>query len=219
MARRFQGEDREYVTFSTKTQRFTDGLARRLQGEAREDDAFQTAASSSISPAALHPLSATHIPSDVPFGNQQGGLSPLLSMPPCYSGGACSWCLVKLDDQASAAVAVSAAETKRLMDAHIRFGHRNFRSLAKALNLRMPPKIPFCRACVEAKSTRHPKSVFPAHYGNQRQDRATVYILILLAHSPRDLQTVLFMACFSQMHSPRFFGLTPFHHSKTGSPV
>ena len=35
------------------------------------------------------------------------------------------------------------------MDAHVRFGHRNFKSLAKALGL---------RACVEAKSTRHPKS-------------------------------------------------------------
>ena len=65
------------------------------------------------------------------------------------------------EDHASPAVAVSALETKRLMDAHIRFGHRNFRSLAKALNLRMPAKIPFCRACVEAKSTRHPKSILP----------------------------------------------------------
>ena len=44
------------------------------------------------------------------------------------------------------------------MDAHVRFGHRNFKSLAKALGLRMPAKVPFCRACVEAKSTRHPKS-------------------------------------------------------------
>ena len=64
-------------------------------------------------------------------------------------------------DQALSAVAVTARETKRLMDAHVRFGHRNFRSLAKALNMRMPSKIPFCQACVEAKSTRHPKSITP----------------------------------------------------------
>ena len=35
----------------------------------------------------------------------------------------------------------------------------NFRSLAKALNIRMPSEIPFCR--VEAKATRHPKSKAP----------------------------------------------------------
>ena len=92
---------------------------------------------------------------------RQGDLSQAPIMPQCYSGGACTWCAAKSADQASAAVAVSAAETKRLMDAHVRFGHRNFKSLAKALNLRMPTKIPFCRACVEAKSTRHPRSVFP----------------------------------------------------------
>ena len=79
----------------------------------------------------------------------------------CHSATSTTWCKASSQDLASAAVAVSASETKRLMDAHIRFGHRNFRSLAKALNLRMPSKIPFCRACVEAKSTRHPKSVTP----------------------------------------------------------
>ena len=47
------------------------------------------------------------------------------------------------------------------MEAHVKFGHRNFRSLAKALNLKMPSKIPFCKACVEAKATRHPKSKSP----------------------------------------------------------
>ena len=64
-------------------------------------------------------------------------------------------------DKAVPALAVTARETKQLMDAHIRFGHRNFKTLAKALNMRMPAKIPFCQACVEAKSTRHPKSAVP----------------------------------------------------------
>ena len=92
-------------------------------------------------------------------GNVQSALNP--SMPLCYFNEPCVWCLPPDEDQASPAVAVSAKETKRLMDAHVRFGHRNFRSLAKALNMRMPSKIPFCQACVEAKSTRHPKSVSP----------------------------------------------------------
>ena len=56
---------------------------------------------------------------------------------------------------------ISAREMKKLMAAHVRFGHRNFRSIATALNMRMPAKIPFCRACVEAKATRHPKSRVP----------------------------------------------------------
>ena len=47
------------------------------------------------------------------------------------------------------------------MAAHIKYGHRNFRSLAKSLNMRLPSKIPFCQACVEAKATRHPKSKSP----------------------------------------------------------
>ena len=51
--------------------------------------------------------------------------------------------------------------SKTLLEAHVRFGHRNFRSLAKALNLRLPAKLPFCKACVEAKATRHPKSRDP----------------------------------------------------------
>lgn len=92
---------------------------------------------------------------------QPGGPTSVSTMPQCYFNEPCTWCKASSHDLASAAVAVSASETKRLMDAHIRFGHRNFRSLAKALNLRMPSKIPFCRACVEAKSTRHPKSVTP----------------------------------------------------------
>ena len=47
------------------------------------------------------------------------------------------------------------------MEAHVRYGHRNFRSLAKSLNLRMPSKVPYCQACVEAKATRHPKAKSP----------------------------------------------------------
>ena len=70
-------------------------------------------------------------------------------------------CVASIVDNAVPALAVTARETKQLLDAHVRFGHRNFRSLAKALNMRLPAKIPFCRACVEAKSTRHPKSSVP----------------------------------------------------------
>ena len=89
----------------------------------------------------------------------QSPLNP--RMPDCYFAEPCGWCFPQRVDQALSAVAVTARETKRLMDAHVRFGHRNFRSLAKALNMRMPSKIPFCQACVEAKSTRHPKSITP----------------------------------------------------------
>ena len=64
-------------------------------------------------------------------------------------------------DQVGSSVEVSQREVRKLMDAHVKYGHRNFRSLAKALNLRMPAKVPFCQACVEAKATRHPKSHSP----------------------------------------------------------
>ena len=114
--------------------------AHKSQGEERKDVTFSALAPGNVPP---------------------GDLSLFPNMPTCYSGGTCNWCTAIIEEQASPAIAVSALETKRLMDAHVRFGHRNFRSLAKALNLRMPAKIPFCRACVEAKSTRHPKSIVP----------------------------------------------------------
>ena len=82
-------------------------------------------------------------------------------LPSCYFREPCSFCEQPVVETVAPAVAVSARETKQLMDAHLRFGHRNFKSLAKALNLRMPAKVPFCRACVEAKSTRHAKSSIP----------------------------------------------------------
>ena len=53
------------------------------------------------------------------------------------------------------------SRAKTLLEAHERFGHRNFRSLAKALNLKLPAKLPFCKACAEAKATRHPRSRDP----------------------------------------------------------
>ena len=137
-----------------------DELAFRLQGE---DVTYSTVTSSNVSPGLKHTLNTVRVCNEGvdPVVSIQKGLSQVPVLPQCYSGGACTWCTVKINDHVSAAVAVSAAETKRLMDAHVRFGHRNFKSLAKALNLRMPAKIPFCRACVEAKSTRHPKSVLP----------------------------------------------------------
>lgn len=84
---------------------------------------------------------------------------------PCFCGNVLGQQLPATDEQRSdqvrASVEVSQREVRKLMDAHIKYGHRNFRSLAKALNLRMPSKVPFCQACVEAKATRHPKSKSP----------------------------------------------------------
>ena len=69
---------------------------------------------------------------------QPSGVVPFSMMPLCYFNEPCTWCKAPLEDRASPAVAVTAKEAKLLMDAHVRFGHRNFKSLAKALNLRMP---------------------------------------------------------------------------------
>ena len=106
----------------------------------------------SLSPKTLGEANGAHMYQPFPAN---------LNLPECYFDRPCDWCFPLHEDRATSAVAVTAKETKRLMDAHVRFGHRNFRSLAKALNMRMPSKIPFCQACVEAKSTRHPKSSTP----------------------------------------------------------
>ena len=95
-------------------------------------------------------------------------------LPPCYFSRPCASCppveTVSAHGDAPGGVAleralpareVSQRNLKKLMDAHVRFGHRNFRSLAKALCLKLPSKIPFCTACVEAKATRHPRSRNP----------------------------------------------------------
>ena len=92
-------------------------------------------------------------------------------LPPCYFSRPCGFCSSVptlpvhvvasrggVEDCALPAQEVSQRDLKKLMDAHVRFGHRNFRSLAKALCLKLPSKMPFCTACVEAKATRHPKS-------------------------------------------------------------
>ena len=44
-----------------------------------------------------------------------------------------------------------------LMAAHLRWGHRSFRSCANVLGVPAPEKVPFCEACVEAKASRHPR--------------------------------------------------------------
>ena len=106
------------------------------------------------------------------------GADPAFSWPPCYFAGPCDCSSIGgrgsiarsqpisgghpgPTDSVAAVAQVSARELKKLMAAHVRFGHRNFRSIATALNMRMPAKVPFCRACVEAKATRHPKSRAP----------------------------------------------------------
>ena len=86
--------------------------------------------------------------------------------PPCYFARECICsCPFSLRSHPSSgdvsAPAQEVARSRTLLEAHVRFGHRNFRSLAKALNLRLPAQLPFCKACVEAKATRHPKSRDP----------------------------------------------------------
>ena len=116
------------------------------------------------------------------FSFLQMGMSPdderPVPWPPCYFAGPCDCSSVggrrsalaicgDGSDQGgsvehvTAVSEVSSRELKKLMDAHVRFGHRNFRSIATALNLRMPSRVPFCRACIEAKATRHPRSRVP----------------------------------------------------------
>ena len=40
--------------------------------------------------------------------------------------------------------------------AHQRLGHINFRDVARLTESKTPEKTPFCEACVQGKSTRHP---------------------------------------------------------------
>ena len=86
--------------------------------------------------------------------------------PPCYFARECI-CSCPFSSRSHpssgdvSAPAQEVARSRTLLEAHVRFGHRNFRSLAKALNLRLPAQLPFCKACVEAKATRHPKSRDP----------------------------------------------------------
>ena len=128
--------------------------------------------SSSVSPLSVDPGGAVTmanggiVASPAIFRGEATGVLGTTSvsphwLPSCYFREPCSFCEQPVVETVAPAIAVSARETKQLMDAHLRFGHRNFKSLAKALNLRMPAKVPFCRACVEAKSTRHPKSSVP----------------------------------------------------------
>ena len=140
-------------------------------------------------------------------------------MPGCYFAEPCGWCFPQRVDQALSAVAVTARETKRLMDAHVRFGHRNFRSLAKALNMRMPSKIPFCQACVEAKSTRHPKSITPRPLREPAPRPGYRLHFDLSVLSPRGWQTGPFMACYLQMPTRPSSGSILCQRSKTGFPA
>jgi hypothetical protein len=71
----------------------------------------------------------------------------LAQWPPCYFGNACPCSThIPVSKEVSAATQ-EVARTRALLEAHLRYGHRNFRSLAKALNLQMPAKLPFCKAC------------------------------------------------------------------------
>ena len=108
----------------------------------------------SLSPKTLGEANGAHMYQPFPAN---------LNLPECYFDRPCDWCFPLHEDRATSAVAVTAKETKRLMDAHVRFGHRNFRSLANALKMRMPSKTPFCQACVEAKSTVTPSLVRLIH--------------------------------------------------------
>ena len=46
-------------------------------------------------------------------------------LPSCYFREPCSFCEQPVVETVAPAIAVSARETKQLMDAHLRFGHRN----------------------------------------------------------------------------------------------
>lgn len=63
-------------------------------------------------------------------------------------------------DKEAPALLVTPRESKQLIGAHFRFSHGIFKP-NKALEMRMPAKIPLCRACMEAKSIRHPMSAVP----------------------------------------------------------
>lgn len=45
---------------------------------------------------------------------------------------------------------------------HQRLGHRNFSDVCRILGISAPPKMPFCRACVEGKITRYPFASTPS---------------------------------------------------------
>ena len=60
------------------------------------------------------------------------------------------------------------SERDTLLLYHFRFGHRNFRDVAAWLTSRgipfeVPVEVPFCAACVQAKSTRFPLRAVRVH--------------------------------------------------------
>ena len=141
-----QGEERTHLAYLGTSEEPFSTVGRRLSGIRRSQG------------TAEHGTDRSFVRVD--FQTSSGVGEGLPSLPPCYfrEDCQCAWPFV---DKVAPALAVTARETKQLMEAHVRYGHRNFRSLAKALNMRLPAKIPFCQACVEAKSTRHPKSAVP----------------------------------------------------------
>ena len=52
---------------------------------------------------------------------------------------------------------VTRQQSADLLAAHLRWGHRSFRSCARVLGIPSTAESPFCVACVEAKASRHPR--------------------------------------------------------------
>ena len=111
-----------FVPFSTLSQssssdpqRSKDELTCKLLGEEREDDTYPTFACGNVSPELVDPLKTAKVHDKRPglIVSQQSGLSQVPVMPQCHSG-ACTWCMAKADDHASAAVAVSGCRDQAL---------------------------------------------------------------------------------------------------------
>ena len=66
-------------------------------------------------------------------------------------------------------VCLTRQQTIDLMAAHLRWGHRGFRSCANVLGVPAPENVPFCEACVEAKASRHPRRSGDARGGLIRE--------------------------------------------------
>ena len=96
---------------------------------------------------------------------------------------------------------ISRRDLKRLMEEHVRLGHRNFRSLAKALNIRMPSEIPLLPSVCggennspsEIKGATSPESIGPA--------QVREYILTRLDRFQTDCLMGPIMVYFSSMLS------------------
>ena len=156
-------------------------------------------------------------------------------LPPCYFSRPCGFCphvptlpvhVVapggEVDDCALPAQEVSQRDLKKLMDAHVRFGHRNFRSLAKALCLKLPSKMPFALRALKLRLQDTRGQGISTHLETLRLDLGLGFILILLDLFLTALLTVLgmvfsswtlFLLCCGWTCSPLSnTGLTAFVH-------